>query len=259
MRKLFDFGSSIKQIHARASQERRLHARDALCTVRFNDDLLVKQYKNEARTQFGSDIPEQQIRDFILQKQTEVEGKRTPRQREYDSKLAACENEQQKLELYKEDACTPLETDTPAMLKLRIKWRPLFESGMPYPEIYATMRKDIDLNKKSERELREKDAEFQRAKTAHDKVEFAKAEKKKAIEWSARQRMLKRYTFQCAGHGCQNLAVPISEEVGLLECGICYKLYNDGIFNRHSYFCSEDCMDDAGVSLDGNNFVRRLS
>jgi hypothetical protein len=253
MRSLFDSGGSIKQIHERASQERRMHAKDALCTIRFNDDPSVKQYKKDARSMFDSNVPEQQIRDFILQSQGEVEAKRTPRQQEYDSKLAACEDEQQNFELYKQDACTPLETDSPAMLKLRAKWQALFDGGMPYTEIYATMSKDVDGHQKLERELREKDAELQRAKIAHDKAEFAKAEKKKAIERYARQRMLKRYTFQCAGQNCQNLVVPMSEEVGLLECGICYKLHEDGIFDHRSYFCGEDCMDRTGVSPKRRN------
>jgi hypothetical protein len=250
LRQMFDTGVPIKKIHERVKLEQRRHSRDALCTTRFNDDPLVKHYKTDAFQKFDSGLPEQEIRDFISQKQAEVASKRTPRQREYDEKLAACANEEEKLQLYKQDILAPSPSDTPAMIKLRQKWSSLFESGRPYPEIHAQIAKDLEYHEQRERELRQEHASLQLAKAAHDKGLFAKAEKKRARESDAQRRMLEEHTHRCGGRECENLAVPESQEAGVLECGVCFGLREKGLVKEGSYFCGEECLVSGMLSLN---------
>lgn len=248
MRRLFDARVDIHKIHARAAKEKRMHDKDTLCTVRFNDDPEVKKYKQEAAAMYDGNAPDTHIREFIRKKELQVEEQRSSKQLDYDSRLASCKNEEERRVIYREDACTPLDGDTPAMAKLRLKWQGLFEGGMPYADIYAIMQKDTTDHVRMERELKEKLDGFQRAKAAHDKKEIAKEAKKTAKETNARIHMLSRYTFYCTNEGCQNLSVPISQDEGNLECGICNHLAHRGIPRDRSYFCSKDCMERDGVS-----------
>jgi hypothetical protein len=248
MKKLFDGKVDIHAIHARAAKEKRMHFKDALCTVRFNDDPMVKKYKLEAAAMYDGNTPEMQIREFIRKRELEVVEQRSPMQLAYDSRLAFCKSEEEKRAIYQEDACTRSEGDTQAMIKLRLKWQGLFEDGMPYADIYTIIQKDVTDFVRLERELREKLDELQRAKAAHDKEEIVKEAKKAGKETAARIRMLSKYTFYCATEGCENLSVPISQEEGNLECGICNRLARDGMPRKRSYFCSEECMERDGVS-----------
>ncbi len=248
MRRMFDSKVDIEKIHARAANEMRMHGKDALCTVRFNDDPAVKKYKQEAAAMYDGNAPESQIREYIRKKELEIGQDRSSKQLEYDSRLASCKSEEERRAIYQEDACTPLDGDTPAMTKLRLKWQGLFEGGMPYADIYAIMQKDVTDHVRIERELKEKLDGLQRAKAAHDKAEIAKEVKKAAKEISSTVRMLSRYTFYCTTEGCQNLSVPISQDEGNLECGICNQLANNGMPRDRSYFCSEECMERDGVS-----------
>jgi hypothetical protein len=252
MKKLFDGKVDIHAIHARAAKEKRLHYKDALCTVRFNDDPMVKKYKVEAASMYDRNAPETQIREFICKQELEVAEQRSPTQLAYDSRLALCMSDEEKRAIYQEDACTRLDGDTQGMLKLRAKWQGLFEDSIPYPDIYATIQKDVTEYVRKERELRENLAGLQSAKAAHDKAGIAKEAKKAAKELSARTRMLSKYTFPCTTEGCQNLSIPLSQEEGNLECGICNciskELARDGVHRERSYFCSEECMERAGVS-----------
>jgi hypothetical protein len=248
MRRLFDSDVDIHKIHTRAAKEKRMHDKDALCTIRFNDDPSVKKYKQEAAAMYDRNAPDTQIRDFIRKQELKVPAQRSGKQHEYDSRLASCKSEEERRIVYQEDACTPQDGDTPAMAKLRLKWQGLFESGTPYADIYATMHRDITDHVRIERELKEKLDELQRAKAAHDKAGIAKEAKKTAKETSARIQMLSRYTFYCTTEGCQNLSVPISQDEGNLECGICNHLAHSGMPRDRSYFCSEECMERGGVS-----------
>lgn len=248
MRRLFDSKVDIHKIHARAVMEKRMHDKGALCTVRFNDDPIVKQYKQEAAAMYDGNTPDTHIREFIRKQELKVTEQRSAKQLEYDSRLASCKNEEERRAIYQEDACTPLDGDTPAMTKLRSKWQGLFESGMPYADIYAIMQKDLTDHVRIERELKEKLDMFQRAKAGHDKEEIAKQAEKTAKETNARIHMLSEYTFYCTTEGCQNLSVPISHDEGNLECGICNHLAHSGIPRDRSYFCSEECMERGGVS-----------
>lgn len=252
MKKLFDGKADIHVIHARAAKEKRLHYKDALCTVRFNDDPMVKKYKEEAATMYDRNVTETQIREFIRKNELEVAEQRSPMQLAYDSRLASCKTDEEKRAIYQEDTCTRLDGDTQGMAKLRLKWQALFEDGIPYPDIYATIQKDVTDHVRRERELKENLDELQRAKAAHNKEEIVKEAKKEAKELSARIRMLSRYTFYCTTEGCQYLSVPISQDEGNLECGICMCIAREvargGVHRERSYFCSEECMERGGVS-----------
>lgn len=248
MKRLFDSKVDIHTIHARAAREKRLHDKDALCTVRFNDDPIVKKYKQEAADMYDESVPDTDIREFIRGQELKVVEQRSSKQLDYDSRLASCKNEEERRVIYQEDACTPLDGDTPAMTKLRLKWQGLYESDMLYPDIFATIQKDITDHVRIERELKDKLDGFQRAKAGHDKAAIAKEAKKTAKETNARIHMLSRYTFYCTNEGCQNLSVPISQDEGNLECGICNHLAHSGIPRDRSYFCSEECMERDGVS-----------
>jgi hypothetical protein len=247
MRRLFDSKVDIHKIHARAALEKRMHDKDALCTVRFNDDPLVKKYKQEAVAMYDGNAPDTHIREFIRKQELKVAEQRSTKQLNYDSRLASCKSEEERRAIYQEDACTPLDGDTPAMAKLRSKWHSLFESGVPYPDIFATLQKDVTDHVRIERELKEKLDGFQRAKAAHDKAAIVKEAKKTSREINTRIHMLSRYTFYCTNEGCQNLSVPISQDEGNLECGICNHLAYSGIHRDRSYFCSEECMERDGV------------
>lgn len=248
MRRLLDSKVDIHKIHARADIEKRMHDKDALCTIRFNDDPIVKRYKQEAAAMYDGNAPDTHIREFIRKQEFKAAEQRSSKQLEYDSKLASCKNDEERRALYREDTCNPLDGDTPAMAKLRLKWLGLFDSGMPYADIYATMQKDLADHLRIERELKEKLDGLQRAKAAHDKAGIAKEAKKTAKEIAAIIRMLSRYTFYCTNEGCQNLSVPISQDEGNLECGICNHLSHSGMPRDRSYFCSEECMERDGVS-----------
>jgi hypothetical protein len=241
MRKMFDSRVEIKKIHERAELEKRMHNKDVLCTVRINDDPEVEKYKREAAEMFNGTTSEEVIKAFITKKESEVAASRTPREREIDIMLANCRDEAEKRVVFQKDACEERETDTQYVRVLRGRWKKLFEDGKPYDEIYKIIMKDIKDGKEKERNLREKLAELQRAKAAHDKEKAAK-------DSEARQRILAKYTYHCTTEGCQNLAVPASEVKGLIECGICWKLAEDKMITERSYFCGMECMERDGVS-----------
>jgi hypothetical protein len=259
MRKMFDSKVDINKIHARAAKEKRMHYKDALCTIRINDDPDVKKYKREAAVMYDGSTPEAQIRDFLKKKEAKVAGQRTQKQLEYDSRLAACKSEEEKFVIYQEDACIPLDSDTPALTRLRIKWKALFEGNMPYSDIYASMQKDLEYHLRVERELNEKLDGLQRAKAAHDKVGIAKEMKKSAKEMALWMKVLSINTYYCSTEGCQNLAVPISLDEGVLQCAICDHLWGDCMQEHRTIYCGEECMnrDDNGVRVPSPTFPGR--
>lgn len=261
MRKMFDSKVDIHKIHARAAREKRMHYKDAICTIRFNDDPDVKKYKQEAAAMYDGSTSEIQIREFLQKKEAKVAGKRTQKQLEYDARLAACQTEGEKLIIYKEDACTPLDGDTPALAKLRVKWKALFDGGISYSDIYASMQKDIEDHSDRERDLRERIDDLQRAKAAHDKEEIAKEQEKTAKETATWLKFYRENTFYCNNEGCQNLAVPLSLEEGVLECGLCYQMYLDRMQEHRTYFCGEECVErhDHGVGSSRPCFLRQIN
>lgn len=248
MMKMFDSKVDIRKIHARADLEKRMYYKDVLCTIAFNDHSLVRNYKTEAAAMFDGVEPEIEILNFIKSKEIEVSLQRSVEDCEYDQNISMCRTEEHRRQIHRQHACDPRQSDTPAMSNLRSKWLNLFNSDMSYSEIFTIMNKDIDAHFKLEQELKEKLVELSRGKTAHNKAKIAKAERRLAKENAAKVEMLSKYTFYCTSTECQNLAVPESEERGLLECGICNKLVQDGVRDKLSYFCSDECMERSGVS-----------
>jgi hypothetical protein len=247
---LFDSRVDIRLIHARVAKESRAHLRDCLCLPRFDDSPLLTNAKLEISRLFDDqNTSEDQILEAFERKQNDLRAKRNPEEIDFDTRMAACETETQKVQIYHEWCCKARPHDTAAQTRLRTKWNNLFTQRPPlgYETIYNQVEKDIADSQAAFTKLKSENAELQVLSVAKRREMERKAEKRRAV----RRSMFSKHTHHCARTNCMNLAVPESSEKSSLVCATCADLSTDGKLNSNdvAYLCSEECFEYYSVRL----------
>jgi hypothetical protein len=242
IQKLFEAQASMKRIRTRKDEERFKHLRDERTMYRVNDHPEVKKAKDEARAMFDMKSPLDDIDVFLLQRQAEIVATLSDEEKAKQDLFDACRTEEEKYLFYRNQACLPLENDSPGDAELRAKWAKLFDAGIPYEDIYHTMEKDINDRLAKIRGLEEKLADVKMGEMAHNKLQAAKQkERQRKAEKAARLEEQASKDYGCVTQGCQN---PAKSEDGRhfpFECEKCESLFQLGKIERPSYFCSKEC------------------